>query len=86
MVRKLRSALSDIPQHIVQRGNKREPWFIAEVDCLRYIEVLKDSSAANSVAVHADVFITKHVHLMATPGNAHCISHMMQDMGSEFVR
>ena len=30
--------------------------------------------------------MTNHIHLLATPGQAHSITHMMQDLGRKYVR
>lgn len=86
MARKPRFTLPGIPQHIVQRGNNREPCFFTEDDYLRYLEVLGESAAKNGVALHAYVLMTNHVHLLVTPGHEHGISHMMQDLGRKYVR
>ena len=32
MARHLRLDLPSVPQHVVQRGNDRQPWFAAPVD------------------------------------------------------
>ena len=86
MARKPRFTLPGIPQHIIQRGNNRAPCFFAEDDYLRYLEVLGESAEKNGVAIHAYVLMTNHVHLLATPGHEHGISHMMQDLGRRYVR
>jgi putative transposase len=39
-------AESDIPQHVIQRGNNREPCFHGEEDCQRYLAVLGDAALA----------------------------------------
>jgi putative transposase len=39
MPRRPRLDLPDIPQHIIQRGNDRQPCFFAEVDRLRFLDV-----------------------------------------------
>lgn len=86
MARKPRFTIPGIPQHIIQRGNNRDPCFFAEDDYLRYLEVLGESAQKNGVAVHAYVLMTNHVHLLATPGHEHGIFHMMQDLGRKYVR
>ena len=42
MARKPRFALSGYPQHIVQRGNKRQPCFFEEADYFRYLDSLAE--------------------------------------------
>ena len=86
MARKPRFNLPGVPQHVVQRGNNREPCFYAVDDYYRYLADLHDAAIKNQVAIHAFVLMTNHVHLLATPGQAYTISHMMQDLGRKYVR
>ena len=86
MARKPRYTLPGIPQHVMQRGHNREPCFYSEEDYQRYLEDLQEAAIRNQVAVHAYVLMTNHVHLLATPGQEHSITHMMQDIGRKYVR
>jgi putative transposase len=86
MARKPRFTIPGIPQHIIQRGNNREPCFFGVDDYQRYLKVLGEGAEKNGVAVHAYVLMTNHVHLLATPGHEHAISYMMQDLGRKYVR
>ena len=67
MPRKQRFSILGVPQHIIQRGNNREPCFFAEDDYIRYLVVLGDSAERNCVAIHAYVLTTNHVHRLAAP-------------------
>ena len=67
MPRKPRFNLPGVPQHVVQRGNNREPCFYAVDDYFRYLDDLFDASEKNRVAIHAYVLMTNHVHLLVTP-------------------
>lgn len=31
-----------VPQHVIQRGNDRQPWFFADADYLRYRSDLRE--------------------------------------------
>lgn len=86
MPRKPRFVLPGVPQHLIQRGNNREPCFYAEEDYRRYLDLLRESADCNHCYVHAYVLMTNHVHLLATPFGPHGISHMMQDLGRKYVR
>lgn len=86
MARKPRFNLPGVPQHIVQRGNNRQPCFYAEADYCRYLEYLHEAAARNQAAIHAYVLMTNHVHLLATPANPFSITHMVQDLGRKYVR
>ena len=75
-----------IPQHIIQRGNNRQVCFASEQDMAVYANLLHEYSKEFSVSVHAWVFMTNHVHLLATPHIDQGISRMMQAQGRRYVR
>lgn len=76
MARKPRFQLAGIPQHIVQRGNNREPCFFSDDDYYRYLNDLNEAANKNNVAIHAYVLMTNHVHILATPGKSFGLSHI----------
>ncbi len=86
MSRKPRFNLIGIPQHVIQRGNNREPCFYAEDDYYRYLHDLHEAAHKNHCAIHAYILMTNHVHILVTPFDAHGVSHMMQDLGRKYVR
>ncbi len=86
MARKPRFTLPGIPQHLVQRGNNREPCFFAEADYRRYLDDLQTALDRNNCRLHAYVLMTNHVHLLITPMAEHGLSHLMQDVGRKYVR
>lgn len=86
MARQPRFTIPGIPQHVIQRGNNREPCFYAEEDYWRYKYDLTEAAKKNQAIIHAYVFMTNHVHLLVTPQNEHSITHMMQDLGRKYVR
>jgi putative transposase len=67
-------------------GNNREPCFYAEQDYWRYLHDLKEAATHNQAAIHAYVLMTNHVHRLVTPGQPYSITHMMQDLGRQYVR
>jgi putative transposase len=77
---------SGLPQHLVQRGNNREPCFFAEPDYLAYLHWLERAARAYSVSIHAYVLMPNHVHLLATPAVEGGISRMMQYLGRQYVQ
>ncbi len=85
MPRKPRFQLPGIPQHIVQRGNNRDPCFFAEADYRRYLEDLGNTLEANRCDLHACVLMTLHVHLLIIPQTGYGLSHTMQDTGRRYV-
>lgn len=86
MARLPRLYLSGCAQHIIQRGNNREACFYDEADYKVYLAFLKDAALKYKVAIHAFVLMTNHVHLLATPEDAHGMSRLMQAQGRKYVR
>ena len=74
-----------IPQHIIQRGNNRQPCFQIPNDYAAYAHWLKKYSNNLSVEIHAWVFMPNHVHLLVTPRAENGISLMMQSLGRQYV-
>ena len=85
MPRKPRFNFIGIPQHVIQRGNNREPCFFAEQDYRRYLEDLAKSAHKYDCRVHAYVLMTNHAHLLVTPMTDYGISQMMQALGRRYV-
>ena len=85
MARKPRFNLPGIPQHVIQRGNNREPCFYAEQDYCRYLDDLIESSNKYQCQIHAYVLMTNHVHLLVTPLVEHGISSIMRTLGRRYV-
>jgi putative transposase len=86
MARQPRIDLPGIPQHIVQRGNDRQPCFFADADRIRYLQDLRDIARREYCSVHAYVLMTNHVHLLVTPMAAGGVGRMMQALGRGYVR
>ncbi|RDH83870.1 MAG: transposase [endosymbiont of Galathealinum brachiosum] len=86
MARKKRFNLIGIPQHVIQRGNNREPCFYQRDDYSRYLNILEKTAVKFDCKIHAYVLMTNHVHLLVTPMDEHSVSEMMQSLGSQYVR
>lgn len=86
MARRRRLSYPNIPQHLIQRGNNRQVCFADEQDLLTFGQWLCDYSAEYGVAVHSWVFMTNHIHLLATPTGPDSIGLMMQALGRRYVR
>lgn len=85
MPRKPRFNLIGIPQHVIQRGNNREPCFFGEEDYRRYLEDLHESAEKFTCKIHAYVLMTNHLHLLVTPMVDCGIPQMMQALGRRYV-
>ena len=85
MPRKPRFNLTGIPQHVIQRGNNREPCFLSQQDYRRYLDDLAESATKYQCKIHAYVLMTNHVHLLVTPFKEQGVSEMMQALGRRYV-
>ncbi len=86
MPRLPRFVLPGQPQHIIQRGNNREPIFAATEDYKYYLDRLNAAAKKHRVDIHAYVLMTNHVHLLVTPWTKKGISNMMQGIGRYYVQ
>ena len=86
MVRLLRITPTDIPVHLIQRGNNRQACFISDEDHGAYVGWLKEYSHKYKVEIHAWVMMTNHVHLLCTPRQEGGVSKMMQSLGRRYVQ
>ncbi len=85
MPRKPRFYLPDIPCHVIQRGNNRDPIFFQESDYRAYLTWLKEGLEKFGCVLHAYVLMTNHVHLLMTPEWNNSISLVMQHVGRHYV-
>jgi putative transposase len=86
MPRLPRFVLPGQPQHIIQRGNDRQPIFRAESDYCFYLEKLAEAAIKHQCDIHAYVLMTNHVHLLVTPQKDSSISKTMQALGRYYVQ
>ncbi|MCK7595316.1 transposase [Pseudomarimonas salicorniae] len=86
MFRQPRLDLPGVAQHIIQRGNDRQPCFFEDADRRRYLDDLREAALKLGCAVHACVLMTNHVHLLVTPSGVGQISSLMQSLGRRNVR
>jgi putative transposase len=76
----------DQPQHVIQRGNNREPTFAAAADYQFYLDVLREASERHGLQIHAYVLMTNHVHLLATPESPSSLPKTLQSLGRRYVQ
>lgn len=86
MARLPRCCPAGLPQHIIQRGNNRSICFAGTQDFAAYANWLREYAAKFDVGIHAWVFMTNHVHLLATPSSDDGIALMMQSLGRRYVQ
>jgi REP element-mobilizing transposase RayT len=63
MARLGRTFLPDQPLHLIQRGNNRGAVLFGEDDYAQYGGWLAEAADGYGCRIHADVFMTNHVHL-----------------------
>jgi len=86
MARLPRFVLVGHPQHIIIRGNNREPVFTSDEDYRFFLDKLTDAAKKHQCDIHAYVLMTNHIHLLATPHKTDGISKMMQMLGRYYVQ
>jgi putative transposase len=86
MARLPRYFVKNVPQHIILRGNNREPIFANGEDCFFFKDVLQDAAKRNGLAIHAYVLMTNHIHLLASPTAEESIPKTLQSLGRRYVQ
>lgn len=86
MPRRARLTLSDVPMHVIQRGNNRSPCFFTDADYRFYLERLAHACREEEVLLHAYVLMTNHAHLLVTPRSAEGPSRLMKRLGQCYVQ
>ena len=86
MPRRARIVAAGYPMHVILRGIDRAPVFFAEDDDRFFLECLGTVAAEESVAVHAYVLMTNHVHLLMTAASEHGVAAVMKRLGQRYVQ
>lgn len=86
MARLPRYVVPGQPQHIIQRGNNRQVIFAAEADYQFFRDALIEAANQHGLMIHAYVWMTNHIHLLATPLFEHSISKVFQSVGRKYVQ
>jgi putative transposase len=86
MARLSRYVIPGQPQHIIQRGNNRQAIFAADGDYQFFRDCLVEAAGRFGLAIHAYVWMTNHIHLLATPTYKDSISKTFQSAGRKYVQ
>ena len=86
MAHRCRLQISDLTQHVLNRGNNRCDIFRAARDYVFFLAVLRDAALKYQLDVHSYMLMTNHFHLVATPRQPTAVSMAMQVAGSRYVR
>lgn len=86
MPRHPRVVFPEVPLHIIQRGNNRQPCFSGDTDRQVYLSMLSAHSLDSSCDLHAYVLMGNHVHLLLTPRRADSAARLMKSLGERYVQ
>ena len=86
MARLARYFVEGQPQHLIQRGNNREPIFVVDDDYRFYLECLQEAAERHGCAIHAYVLMTNHTHLLATPETESSLPKEQAEEGFGIIR
>lgn len=86
MARLPRLFAPDTPAHITVRGNNRQDMFHCDGDRFVFRSSLQNACEKYGVQLHAYVFMTNHVHLLATGAERWSIARAIQSIGRKYVR
>ncbi len=86
MARLPRFVLPGQPQHIIVRGNNREPIFYDDADYQFYLDKLQQACDKHQCDLHSYVLMTNHVHLLLTPHTEQAIGKTLQMVGRYYVQ
>lgn len=86
MARLTRYVIPNQPQHIIQRGNNRQIIFASDADYQFFRDEMAEASKKHGLLIHAYVWMTNHIHLLATPLYVHSISKVFQSVGRKYVQ
>ncbi|MDZ4263309.1 MAG: transposase [Pseudomonadota bacterium] len=86
MPRRARITLPNVPIHLIQRGNNRQPCFFADEDYRRYLDWLAEYAGKAGCRIHAYVLMTNHVHLLLSSDRPDACSVLMKSLGQRYVQ
>ena len=67
MPRLARAVVPDLPHHVTQRGNRRQPTFFGPEDYVLYKQLMAEWCRKCGVEIWAYCLMPNHVHLVAVP-------------------
>lgn len=86
MARLPRLSLPSYPHHVIQRGNNRQPIFLAPKDYEVFLDCLREAKRKCQARLYAYVLMTNHVHLLVEPEHEGDLGRFMQSVGRRYVR
>ncbi|QQO57244.1 MAG: transposase [Thiohalocapsa sp. PB-PSB1] len=86
MPRRARIIAAGYPMHLILRGIDRAAVFFEDADRQFFLDHLAAVAAEESVAVHAYVLMTNHLHLLMTAARDDGVSAVMKRVGQRSVQ
>jgi putative transposase len=86
MARLPRFVIPGQPQHIIQRGNNRQAIFASDTDYQFFRDALVEAAGRFGLGIHAYVWMTNHIHLLASPLYPDSIGKTLQSVGRRYVQ
>ncbi|MFH1202248.1 MAG: transposase [Candidatus Omnitrophota bacterium] len=81
-----RIVFSNMPHHIVQRGNRRQDVFFEDEDREIYLRLLKEQIQKYEVQVWAYCLMSNHVHLIVVPANKDSLAKAIGETHKRYTR
>ena len=86
MPRLPRLAVPDIPYHVTQRGNRRQPVFFSDADRGLYLTLLREQSQRYGLEVWAYCLMDNHVHLVVMPRQEGSLTRAIAETHRRYTR
>lgn len=86
MARLPRLAVPDLPYHVTQRGNRRQPVFFREDDRPLYLALLREQATRYGLEVWAYCLMDNHVHLVVVPRQEGALTRAIGETHRRYTR
>ena len=86
MARLARLVIPDVPHHVTQRGNRRQPVFFEDEDYAAYRDLVAAACAERGVRCLAWCLMPNHVHLILTPPAPEALRIALADAHRRYSR
>ena len=78
--------MPDVPHHVTQRGNRRQPVFFRDEDYSSYLNLMKEWCEKKRVEIWAYCLMPNHVHLIAVPARANGLAAALSEAHRRYTR
>ncbi len=86
MPRLSRAVFAGVPQHITQRGNRREDVFFGVEDRILYLKWLQAYCKKYGVEILAYCLMTNHIHLIAVPKKEDGLQRVLKPLHMRYAQ